>query len=157
VAGGANQDDGIPEGYKQVSDDSVAYRFFAPLDWSVNSTDSIDSVYYSPSDPSMVMISFYAPDSEQADIDTYWASVEEQYKSLYTDYTPVSSGNTVLGKRTAIQHTFTAKIGGVEYKMMQIITGYGKHYYTMTYMSSPENFDLHLEEVNKMAEVFLFR
>ena len=31
VACGANQDDEIPEGYQQISDDGVAYRFFAPL------------------------------------------------------------------------------------------------------------------------------
>lgn len=160
VACSGGQDD-VPEGYQLVSDDSVAYRFYAPLSWSVNNTDMIDSVYYSTSDPSMVMVSFYAPDSEQADIDTYWAYVENEYKTLYTDYTLLSSEMVEIGqedyKRSAIQHTFTAKIGGVEYKMMQIMTGHGKHYYTITYMSSPENFDSHLEEVNEMLKVFKFR
>lgn len=160
VACGGGQD-GVPEGYQQISDDDVAYCFYAPLNWNNNSIDSIDSVYYSPSDPSMVMVSFYAPDAEQADIDTYWAAVEAEYKTIYTDYTHVSSEKVELGqedyKRSAIQHTFTAKIGGVEYKIMQVITGHGKHYYTITYMSYPENFDSHLEEVNEMLKVFKFR
>ncbi len=176
VACGGGQDD-VPEGYQQISDDDVAYRFYAPLDWNNNSSGSIDSVYYSPSDPSMVMVSFYAPDSEQADIDTYWATVEQEYKTLYTDYTHLSSEQIEIGQGLqtegnqeeqtengqakkaipAIQHTFTAKIGGVEYKIMQVITGHGKHYYTITYMSSPENFDSHLEEVNEMLKVFKFK
>ena len=156
AACGSNNDE-APEGYRLVSGDDVAYRFYAPISWSINSSGSIDSVYYSPEDPAMVMISFYAPDSEQADIDTYWEATESEYKKLYTDYELVSSGESTLGKSKAIQYTFTAKIGDNSYKIMQRIAGHGQHYYTMTYMASPETFDAHLEEVQKMADSFSFR
>lgn len=146
-----------PEGYQLISSDEVAYRFYAPMSWSVNSAGGVDSVYYSPSDPAMVMVTFYTPDAENADIDSFWASVENEYKTTYEEYTLVSSGSATLGKRNAVKYVFTAKIAGVEYKIMQLISGYGNHYYTMTYMASPETFDAHLDDVDGMATEFVFR
>lgn len=146
-----------PEGYQLISSDEVAYRFYAPMSWSVNNAGGVDSVYYSPSDPAMVMVTYYTPDAEHSDIESYWAYVEGEYKANYEEYTLVSSGMAALGKRNAVKYVFTAKIAGVDYKVMQLISGYGNYYYTMTYMASPETFDAHLDDVDGMATEFVFR
>lgn len=152
------EDSDVPEGYKLVSENDVAYRFYAPTNWNINNQSSIDSVFYSAADPSLVMVTFYSPSEENADIDTFWTEIENQYKTVYTDYTLLENrAATTLGTRNAVSYTFTAKIGGADYKVTQVITGYGKYYYTMTYMSTPENYDSHLEEFHGMMSVFKFR
>lgn len=147
----------VPDGYQQVSDDDVSYYFYAPTQWSINSAGGVDSVYYSTTDPSVVMVTFYRPDTDEVELDKFWESVEAQYKSQYSNYELVSEEATTLGDRNARAFTFTAGIAGSDYKIRQIVTGYGSYYYTMTYMSTPENFDSHLEAVNGMASVFKFR
>ncbi len=146
-----------PEGYQLISDDDVAYRFYAPMSWSVNNAGGVDSVYFSPSDPAMVMVTFYTPDAENADIDSFWAYMESEYKANYEEYNLESSGSATLGKRNAVKYVFTAKIAGENYKVMHLMSGYGNHYYTMTYMASPETFDSHMEDVDGMAAAFVFR
>lgn len=151
------QEDGVPEGYQLVSDDDVSFRFYAPTQWSVNNAGGAYSAYYSTADRSVVMVTFYRPDEDELELDDFWASAREQYEHTYTAFELVSEEATMLGDRNARAYTFTAGIGGVDYKVMQIITGYGSYYYTMTYMSSPENFDSHIEAVRGMAGVFEFR
>ena len=67
-----------PEGYQLISSDEVAYRFYAPMSWSVNNAGGVDSVYYSPSDPAMVMVTYYTPDALAAVADdvAYFARKE---------------------------------------------------------------------------------
>ena len=144
-----------PDGYKLVSDENVAYRFYAPTTWNSNNSNGVSCVYYSATDPSMVMITTYLPD--ESGLTALWETIEQSYKTTYTNYTFISKEATTLGGRNAEAFTFTATIGGVDYKVKQIITGYGEYFYTMTYMSSPENFDSHLEALTGMAGVFEFK
>lgn len=151
------KDNGVPDGYQLISDDKVAYCFYAPTQWTKNNVGGAYSVYYSTADPSVVMVTFYTPSSDEATLDDFWATVESQYKHQYTNYELVSDEMTMLGDRNARAFTFTAGISGSDYKILQIVTGYGDYYYTMTYMSTPEKFDSHLEAVKGMASVFKFK
>lgn len=147
----------VPDGYQLVSDDSVTFRFYAPTQWSVNNAGGIYSVYYSSTDRSMVMVSAYRPNEDELELDNFWASVEDDYERQYTNFELLSEEATMLGDRNARAFTFTAGISGGDYKVMQIVTGYGSYYYTMTYMALTENFDAHVEAVRGMASVFEFR
>ena len=144
-----------PDGYKLVSDEDASYRFYAPTTWNLNNSNGVSCVYYSATDPSMVMVTTYLPD--ESGLDALWATIEQSYKTTYTNYTFISKEATTMGGRNAEAFVFTATIGGVDYKVKQIITGYGDYFYTMTYMSSPENFDSHLEALTGMAGVFEFK
>ncbi len=150
-------DNETPDGYQLVSGENDAYYFYAPTQWSINNGSGVNSAYYSSTDKSMVMVTFYRPDDGELELDSFWASVEEQYKHQYTGFELVSNEAAMLGEHNARAFTFTAGISGAEYKVLQIVTGYGSYYYTMTYMASPENFDAHLEAVNGMASVFRFK
>lgn len=147
----------VPDGYKLVSDDKVSYYFYAPTQWTVNNSGNIYSAYYSSVDMSLVMVNFYRPDSDEMTLENFWSSVETQYKRQYTNFTLVSEEAAMLGDRNARAYTFTAGISGEDHKVLQIVTGYGSYYYTMTYISTPDNFDSHLEAVKGMASVFKFK
>ena len=146
-----------PEGYKLVSDKDESYRFYAPTTWNLNNSNGISCVYYSSDDPSMVLISKYLPDADQSGITALWEIMENSYKTTYTNYEFVSKETTTMGGQNAEAYTFTATIGTVNYKVKQIISGHGNYFYSMTYMSSPENFDSHLEALTGMAGVFEFK
>jgi hypothetical protein len=146
-----------PDGYKLISGDDVAYRFYVPTSWSENTGASRNSAYYSTSDRSLVVVTFYAPDAGQTSIGEFWSYVENLYKTTYTEYAFVESAATTLGGVNAMSYTFTANIGGTSYKVMQVIAPHGNYFYMFTYTAEPGNFDLHIAEVNGMLGVFEFR
>ncbi len=146
-----------PEGYKLISDENAAYYFYAPTQWVVNDGDGPDSVFYSEADRSIVTVTTYLALETIQTVEEYWKHVENSYKTTYAEYVLVESGDTMMGERNAKSYTFTATIGGVSYKLRQIIAVSGDYFYIMTYMSTPDNFDKHIEEVNGMVGVFAFK
>ncbi len=150
-------DPDVPDGYKLVSGDDVAYRFYAPLSWSVNEGTGWDSVYYSTSDRSLVSVTLYTPEPGQESIGEFWKYVEELYRKSYTEYTFIEEAETTLDSLPAMRYTFTANIIGTGYKVMQVIAPHGSYFYVITYTSVPEKFDSHMDEVEGMLGVFKFR
>lgn len=155
-AGCADETD-APEGYKLISGDDAAYRFYVPTAWSENTGTSQNSAYYSIEDRSIVVVTIYAPDAGQENPDDFWKYVENLYISTYTNYSFIGEAAVVLGGINAKSYTFTANIGGTSYKVMQVIAPHGNYYYTFTYTAEPDKFDLHTDEVNGMIGVFKFR
>ena len=144
------KDPTVPDGYQLISNDDVPYRFYAPTQWSINTGTAGNSVYYTATDRSMVVVTSYVPDSGQETIDAFWAYVEGEYKAVYGDYMLVESAASAIGGRNAMRYTFTATIGAQPCKVLQVVTAYGNSYYMLTYTSTPENFDAHLEDVEGM-------
>ena len=151
------KDPTVPDGYQRISGEDVPYNFYAPTQWSINTGTAGNSVYYTATDRSMVVVTSYVPDAGQETIDTFWAFVESEYASAYNDYELIESSASALGGRNAMRYTFTATIGGQPCKVLQVVTAYGNSYYMLTYTSTPENFDAHLEDVEGMIGVFEFK
>ena len=147
----------VPNGYQLISNDDVPYRFYAPTQWSINNGTAGNSAYYSTTDRSIVSVTSYIPDAGQESIDAFWAYTEGEYNAVYTDYTLIESNAGALGGRNAMRYVFTATIGAQPCKVLQVIAAYGNSYYILTYTSTPENFDSHLEAVEGMIGVFEFK
>ncbi|MGI6167589.1 MAG: hypothetical protein ACOYIA_05585 [Eubacteriales bacterium] len=147
----------VPEGYKLASGEDVVYRFFVPTQWSVGTGTDYPMAYYSFDDRSMVLVTTYVPEEGLDTISSFWDYTDQKYKEKYGDYESIEKSETTLGGRDALRCVFTATIGEGQYKVMHIITTYKNYFYVLTYMSLPENFDSHLEEVNGMIGVFEFR
>jgi hypothetical protein len=146
-----------PEGYKLISGDDAAYRFYVPTAWNENTGTSQNSAYYSTEDRSIVVVTIYTPDAGQASTEDFWKYVENLYTLTYTNYSFIGEAATIFGGLDAKSYTFTANIGGTSYKVMQVIVRRGNYYYMFTYTAEPEKFDLHIDEVNGMIGVFEFR
>lgn len=69
------------------------------------------------------------------------------------EYVPVSM---LLGGFTANKYVYTASVTGVTYKYMQVICIRGGIAYLFTYTTIPENFDIHMPEVERILENFSF-
>lgn len=144
----------VPEGYQLVSGDNAAYRFYAPTQWSINTGTSQNSAYYSVDDRSIVVVTIYVKDQDYTSTDDFWSIVESNYMENFDDYNFISKNATVLSGKNAMSYTYSLTIAGSPVKIMQIIAPHGNYYYALTYTSTPEKFDSHLEDVNGMAGVF---
>ncbi len=149
-------DSDVPDGMQLASNDKVAYCLYVPNTWSLGAASEYASAYYSLEDPSNVSVFFYAPETDMT-VEEYWASFEAEYKATFPTMTVIETSNTLLGERAAGKYIFTANVSGEDYKFMQYIAEYGGMIYMLTYTAPIDNFDLHTQEVQAIADNFKFR
>ena len=146
-----------PAGMKLVTDNDVAYRFFAPESWVIGDAEAAALVYASETDRSNVTVMGYAaPDGYS--VANYWEDTEKYYKDTLKDYAltgdPIQSE---MGGKKATVYEYTYSLGGVTYKCRQSICVFGYMIVVMTYTALPENYDAHVGEVEKMQAELTFR
>ena len=152
----------VPEGMKLVSDNEVGYRFFAPESWIRDTRNGQNFVYVSEEDRSNVsMFSYDIGEDATYTVDTYWETCKEQYENTLGDFVLVSESEITLkngdnGEKTAKVYEYTYTLGGVSYKARQMVVLVGM-IYTMTYTALPEQYDLHISEVEAMEQALYFR
>jgi len=150
--------DGVPEGMKLVTDNDVAYRFFAPESWVMGDAEAAALVYASDTDRSNVTVMSYDPKADGYGVADYWEYVEKHYKDTLTDYTPASEPAAgKMGGKNATVYEYTYTLSGVTYKCRQAMCVYSYMIVVMTYTALPENYDAHLPEVERMQEELTFR
>ena len=156
-AGDEVVDDKTPEGMKIASDNKIEYRLYAPKSWICKSDSGKSEAYYPESARSNVTVASYSP-NEQMTLDTYGALLIESYENSLSGFDLVETtlGSTMGGK-DALDFAFTTNYDGVTYKQRQVIVLYGGIFYTFTYTATSENYDLHIDDVEKMISAFAFR
>ena len=153
--------DHIPEGMKLVTDNDVAYRFFAPETWVVGEAEAAALVYASEADRSNVTVVGYVPsvgDTELYGAADYWEDTEKHYKDALTDYALTAEpAESTMGGKKATVYEYTYSLSGVNYKCRQTVCVYSYMIVIMTYTALPENYDAHLAEVERMQAELTFR
>ena len=146
-----------PAGMQLVTNNDVAYRFFAPAAWVVSDADAAALVYASETDRSNVsVIGYAAPDGYS--VANYWEDTEKYYKDALADYTLTAEpAESEMGGKRATVYEYTYSLGGVSYKCRQTICVYSYMIVVMTYTALPENYDAHMAEVEKMQGELTFR
>ena len=152
------KDETAPAGMKLVSNDEVAYRFYAPQAWTVNRNEAIFAAYLE-SDRSSVSVIPYQPASGQMSVAQYFAFCEEQMINVggKESYTLLSSTEGTLGGRKAFIYEYTYAVGGEVFRYRQVVAAYAGMIYSLTYTSRPETFEEHLDDVDMMIANFTFR
>lgn len=145
-----------PEGMQVASSDKAAYLLYVPTTWSLGVTSEYASAYYSSEDPSNVSV-FFFPIDDNKDIAEYWEGYAKEYKETFPTMNVEETSNTLLGERAALKCVFTATVAGTDYKFTQYMAKYGGMIYTLTYTAPADKYDLHTQEVEKIASVFKFR
>ena len=151
-----SKDEEIPENMQLVSTDNVAYRFYVPKAWTVNSTE-IPSAYFSATEKSNVSVTT-TPVEDVGTLADYWTKCDESYKAALTNYQQIGEvENVIVDEKNAIKCVYEFKLDGTDYKVMQAFVGNDGYIYSITYTSPKENYDLRLDEVNNIISVFKFR
>jgi len=151
-----NKTEEVPEGMKKISDDSVAYDFFVYTHWLVD--DGVtDCAYFSESDRSNVSMSSYFPDASHETVQDFYNATIATYKRDFNNFTIIEEGTTDMHVFDAYQIVYTFTFGETTYKVYQSMTLRDTVMYMFTYTSSPELYDVHIEEVLKMLAELKFR
>ena len=150
--------EGIPEGMKLVTDNDVAYRFFAPASWVEGNAEAAALVYASETDRSNVTVVSYVPEVDGYSVADYWENTEKYYKDALADYTPVAEpAEAKMGGKNATVYEYTYSLSGVTYRCRQVVCVYSYMIIVMTYTALPENYDAHLAEAERMQDALTFR
>lgn len=180
------KDNWIPKGMKKVSTDAVDYTMFVPDSWTVDISTGVISAYVKSTDRSNITMIAFNLENENADmtVDDYWLKYESELRQTFPDmeYTVIQEDSettdAVTAETTAESETtstdkyipttmlldgfsankyiYTATVTGVAYKYMQVICIRGGIAYLFTYTTVPENFNIHLEEVDSILQNFSF-
>lgn len=145
-----------PEGMKLASSNDVPYKFFVPSTWTVKS-GKINAAYFD-SDKANVSVTEYSPDANVMTIDQYFEMCKTEYVKYMTDFTVKSEKvEGKLGKRLAYVYEFEGKVDGVKYSYLQAVAVSGSKLCIFTYTATPETYELHRADVEKMMSSFEFK
>ena len=168
---GSESEDGVPKGMKIASAESASYKFYVPTSWQCDVASGATTAYYSITDTSSVSVMVFTLENSDSDASDWWKSFEADFKNVYTDFELISEEEAVLDGAPASRFVFSGALvhkdekSGEEtkdvFKFMQVAAVKTKklsapEVYVVTYTSSPEVYDSHIEEVNKMVEEFRF-
>ena len=144
--------DGAPTGYVAATDEQADFTFYVPQKWTIDYSTAAAGAYYSASDPSSVSVMAWELPNADTTLDDWWQINRGELESVFSNFTPESEENTTVDGLYAKKYVYSASIGGYDYRFMQVAVIKGPSVYLFTYSSQPENFDSHLDEVNKMLE-----
>gem|GEM_PF-396857 len=164
MAACAESDPDAPNGYKRASNDTVDYYLYVPESWVIDTVEGsqLTSARVSEIDSSNIsMMAFTDSDMEYATIEDYWeyykASVQNVFDVTVNEYGESSTsfelinaatseeeqdGDTyVMGGAAARKYVYTATLGGVELKYMQMIALREHTFYILTYTAHASSYD----------------
>ena len=152
----STDDSNIPEGMIRASGEAASYILYIPDDWQVDLQTGVTTAHVSSDDPSNISAAAWELEHTDDTIDTWWEVNLAELENAFTDYTEIYSGDTELGGIPAKEYIYTAKLGGAEYKYMQVAAVRSGSVYVITYTALPEVFDSHTDEVSEILDAFRF-
>ena len=175
-----------PDGMKLASSDNDRFYLFVPSSWTVDVSHGGPYAYYSSSDASNISANFYMPDAETTDtstdttdttvsdtavdttakaesnprekyIDTYWNTFADSMNATVKEFTLIDSVETTLDSIYSKQYVYSFKIDDTVYKCRMVVTYPVQDLvFCLTYTSTPDNYDKHNAEFDKVISSFKF-
>ena len=141
-----------PEGYQFASSDKYEFNFYVPITWTVQRRTYNPKAYYSLTDLSNVTINTKKADEYVYDGKTYWEDFVSTSPFEITDV--VIDENAKMGGKDAYAVEYVENISGVKYSVKQVFLAYNSMIYVFTYTSTKANYAKHLDDIDKMLEMF---
>ena len=148
-------DENTPEGYQIATKDKYEYRLYVPLTWTVQRRSYNPSAYYSVNDLSNVSVMTFVRSELITDGKAYWDNYAENCSYELSDI--VINEEAKMGGYPAVDVEYVASISGINYMMRQVFLTTNDMIYIFTYTSNSLNYEKHMEEVDKMIEMFEFK
>ncbi len=152
-----------PDGMQLASNDDVAYRFYVPDSWVLDTHLPTSAAYCSESDRSNVTVTVYMPEVDSMTAEEYWEMCltdlqgEDPAESIIRELVVLSDTEIELDGRPAHTYVYRGVVADKTYRFSQTIAAYRGMVYTLTYTAADDVFDSHLDEVEAMIAAFDFR
>lgn len=169
VLSGCSSDEGAPDGYQNVATDKESFYFYVPTTWVSNTSGGTASAYYSSDDYSNVSFTCMVIEPGVTDtLETYKATALKEFAEVLPAFKEVASEPkldengmeiappTIDGRETLI-FEYECTLGEDNYKYKQAVTMKDDFFYIFTYTSLADNYDKHLEEIDKIIGYIKFK
>jgi len=130
-----DDNDGVPEGMKNVAVENAAFYLYVPELWLSQSQGGVSGAL-SPKGNANVIATAYLPDVGYLDAQDYWTKkCMEEYPQVFAKFDLIEEecAAATLGGINAYQAVFTHEMGGQTYKQMQVIAMDSAMIYTVQY------------------------
>lgn len=155
----------IPADMKAVASEAADYDLVVPTSWLVETTVGMTSVYVEDRVRSNVSVCANEIRGEISSIEAYWDLFTEQFTASFADFTMLDTEpvNVTVGSAyednatDGYKYRYTATVGDVKYQWMQVLFIRNATLYILTYTSTADVYEDHLEDVNDIIAYFSFR
>lgn len=142
-------------GYKTLSDDSCDFEFDIPDDWTASYTDGMLSAYDTQDNTN---VSAYAFDTQkEMGADDYWEVYKAQYEKTFSTMNVTKTEETTLSGVIARHVFYTVDMGLDSFNCQTVICSRYGSIYMLTFTSSPDNYENHTDEFERIISSFSFR
>ena len=149
-------EDGTPDGMKNVAGKNDAYYLYVPESWTENS-NGVVGARYSNTDTSNISVTAYGG-SEYSTVEDYWNDFKKKVSDISTEFEAVKENEPkVIGGKNGVQYVFKMTTGEVKYQVQQVFVLYSNIMYVITYTATEEKFDSHTEDIQKIIDEFKFK
>jgi hypothetical protein len=164
---GGGSDIVVPDGYQLASAEEYCdYRLFVPSAWVTESgkTNYTMAAVTVGGNKCTLSVAEIAT-AYTGTVDGYWQTCLEDYGYL-SNFTAVEEGAQALvgsgeNARNGYRYVFTGTFNGTSYKYQQIFLVHGNAFssalYCITFTSTAEHYDMHLEALNSILGYFYFK
>lgn len=164
---GEKTEDGItvPNGMQAIASEAGDYYLMVPASWVFDTVRGMTSAYCEDKAHSSVTVCANELSRDISTIEAYWDSFKEQFAATFADFAMLdelptdvtissdTTGDVIEGKK----YRYTATVSGVQYQWMQVLFIRNATLYIFTYTSTAEDYESHLDDVNKVLSNFTFR
>lgn len=147
----------VPKGMKLASSEDADYIMYVPENWRVDRSTLYTSAYFSSGDTSSISTAAYGMNFTDNSVDEWWKSFEEEMSKIYTDISEVTTEDAVLGGVDGTKYTFSASLNEKQYNYIITAVIRGSYLYYVTYTSTPDYYENHLEELESVISNFAFK
>ena len=149
------KDENAPDGMKNVADAEDKFYLYVPTTW----VEQKNGATAPNADGSNVIATTHLPEKGYTPASFWEEKCLPVFETTFKEFEVIEDkcGETTLGGIDAAKYVYTASLGAQSYWFMDVITVYDGLVYRLTYTSSAENFDLHMEDVEMMCMSFVFR
>ena len=156
-SGCAKKEANVPAGMQLASGENVDYFMYVPETWKVDKSELYTAAYFSAGDATSISATAYGIGADIASVSDWWKSFEPQMTEIYTDVSEIAETDAKIDGIEGKEYSFSAKLADKEYNF--IITAVVKDFYVyyITYTSTPEYNEDHLEERVQVIENFDFK
>ena len=166
---GAKTVDGVtvPSGMRLIVSEADDYNLIVPDTWLTETTVGMTSAYAEDAAHSSVsVLANEVTGLSGTTLNEYYDNAVAQLGAAFPDFalTYAEPSDVKVGFAAdpdnyidGMKYTYSATVGGVQYQWMQVLFIRNATIYIMTYTSTAEAYDDHLEDVSNIIAYFSFR
>lgn len=161
VSGCAGDEDdySCPEGMVVATSEAVDYYFFCPDTWRIDRTDGMISAVagFDPATglgKATVSGTDFKVANDITNEKQYVESILPEYEKTMTDFVLLDNGTDTIASGEYPRLTYTATLGGVEYKHSQVFIYNAGRIYILTYTAKTADYDTYSSDFDSIVESF---